>query len=241
MYERLDALLTRLDPPRWSVRYVLWRVFLVAATIGLVALTYFPASAATAHRSYDLTTALDRAIPFLPWTWWIYFPHYVFGLVVMSVAMKDVRLVFRVVFAVLMGQLVSSALYFVLPSTFPRPLGVGDADPITAAALRWFWGTDPANNTFPSTHVANACMAAFGAWASRQPVLRWYSALVALGVFVTVHTTKQHYWIDAVAGVGVAWVMFTLAMRLWPLPNASVVERERVSAGEYERVPSQAG
>jgi len=239
--ERLDALLIRFDPPRWSVRFVLWRIFLVAATIGLVALTYFPASAATLHRSYDLTTALDRAIPFLPWTWWIYFPHYVFGLVVMSVAMRDVRLVFRVVLAVLMGQLVSSAMYFVVPSTFPRPVGVGDADAITAAAIQWFWGTDPANNTFPSTHVANACMAAFGAWASRQPVLRWYSALVAVGVFVTVHTTKQHYWVDAVAGVGLAWAMFTLATRVWPMPALSWSERERAAARDYQGVQSQAG
>jgi hypothetical protein len=224
--ERLDAWLVRLDPPRWSVRYVLWRVFLVAATIGLVALTYYPASQATAHRSYDLTTALDRAIPFVPWTWWIYFPHYVFGLIVTTVVVRDVHLLFRVIFAILLGQVVSSALYFVVPSTFPRPLTVGDADPITAAALQWFWGTDPANNTFPSTHVANACMAALGAWTSRQSV-RWYSLLVAVGVFVTVHTTKQHYWVDAVAGVAVAWLMFKLALRWWPLPD-TVRERRPV-------------
>lgn len=216
MNGRLDDLVLRLDPPRWSVRHVLFRVLVVGFTIGLVALSYFPASLATAHRSYDLTTALDRAIPFVPWTWWIYFPHYVLGLVITAVAVRDARILFRVVFAVALGQVVSVAVYFVLPSTFPRPTSLEGADPITAAAIQWFWTTDPPNNTFPSTHVANACMAAFGAWYSGQRV-RWYSALMAVGVFVTVHTTKQHYWMDAVAGVLVAFAMFRLALKLWPL------------------------
>ena len=103
----------------------------------------------------------------------------------------------------------------------PTLLTVGDADPITASAIAWFWGIDPPNNTFPSTHVANACMAALGAWVSRHPV-RWYSLLVAVGVFVTVHTAKQHYWVDAVGGAIVALVCFRLAFRLWPLPGVDV-------------------
>ena len=233
MTERLDALLLRLDPPRGTPLYVLFRVLVVGLTIALVALFYFPSSLATAHRSHDLTTALDRAIPFLPWTWWIYFPHYVFGLVVTAVAVRDVRLLFRVVFAILLGQVVSSLTYFVLPSTFPRPASPDGADPVTAAAIRWFWGTDPANNTFPSTHVANACMAALGAWYSRQPV-RWYSALMALGVFVTVHTTKQHYWMDAVAGVVLAAAMFRLALAWWPLDLATA---QPVAAQDDEPLP----
>jgi membrane-associated phospholipid phosphatase len=189
---------------------------LVAMMIGLVALLYYPASLATADRSYDLMTDLDRAIPFVPWTWWIYFPHYVFGLAVTTVALPDPRIVFRVFLAIILAQGISSVLYFVLPSTFPRPLSVGDADPLTAAALNWFWGIDPANNTFPSTHVAIASLAAMAAWVSRHPV-KWYSLLVAIGVVVTIHTAKQHYWIDAVGGIMVAVVAFRLALRLWPI------------------------
>jgi hypothetical protein len=214
----VDRLVLKLDPPRWTLAYIAWRTLLVAAMIGLVALSYYPASMATAGRSYDLTTALDRAIPFLPWTWWIYFPHYVFGLVVTTILIPDPRIAFRVFLAILLGQVVSCTVYFLLPSAYPRPLTVGDADPVTAAALTWFWGIDPPNNTFPSTHVANACLAAIGAWYSKHPV-RWYSLLVAVGVFITVHTAKQHYWIDAVGGVIVAVVCFQAALRIWPLPG----------------------
>lgn len=220
----LDRLVERLDPPRGTFWFVAWRVFLVAAMIGLVALSYYPASLATADRSYDLTTALDRAIPFLPWTWWIYFPHYVFGLVVTTVLIPDPRVAFRVFLAILLTQAISCTVYFLLPSAYPRPLAVGDADPITTAAITWFWGIDPPNNTFPSTHVANATLAFLGAWYTRHPV-RWYALLVAAGVFVTVHTAKQHYWIDAVGGVVVAWVTFRAAFRIWPLPGTSRAPR----------------
>lgn len=216
----LDSLLARIDPPYGTLRYGLWRTFLVALTIGLVALIYYPASALTSHRGYDLMTALDRAVPFLPWTWWIYFPHYVFGLLVTTIAVRDVHLLFRVIAAILLGQVICAGLYFLLPSTFPRPPSVGEADPWTTAAIQWFWDTDPPNNTFPSAHVANATMAAIGAWRSRQPVIRWYMTLVAVGVFITVHTTKQHYWIDAVGGVLLAFAAFHAALRLWPLPRS---------------------
>ncbi len=86
--------------------------------------------------------------------------------------------------------------------------------------MTWFWGTDPANNTFPSTHVANACIATMGAWLSRQRV-RWYTLIMAIGVFITVHTTKQHYWVDAVGGVVLAVLAFQLTLKIWPLPKTS--------------------
>jgi membrane-associated phospholipid phosphatase len=224
-----DALIKRLDPPYGTLRYGMWRVFLVAATIGAVSATYYPLSAITMDRSVDLMTSFDRSIPFVPWTWWIYFPHYVFGLIVTTIAVRDVHLLSRVIFAILLGQVVSASFYLLLPSTYPRPLSIGEADPMTTAALTWFWGTDPANNTFPSTHVANASIAALGAWYSRQ-LIRWYSALVALGVFITVHTTKQHYWVDAVAGLVLAITVFPLALRLWPLPAARAGEEGSAQA-----------
>ncbi len=213
---RVDDWIVRVDPRRWSLLYVPWRVFLTVVMVGVVAMFYYPASLATASRSYDLTTALDRAIPFVPWTWWIYFPHYVFGLVVTTVVLPDPRVAFRVFLAIVFGQIISCTIYFLLPSAYPRPLVVGDADPITSAAVVWFWGIDPPNNTFPSTHVANACMAAMGAWYTRHPI-KWYSAAMALGVFLTVHTAKQHYWIDAIGGFIVALVCFRLVFRVWPM------------------------
>jgi hypothetical protein len=215
----VDDLIVRVDPRRWSPRYVAWRVLLTVGMIGVVAMFYYPASLATAARSHDLTTALDRAIPFVPWTWWIYFPHYVLGLMVTTVVLPDPRVAFRIFLAIVFGQVISCTVYFLLPSAYPRPLTPGDADPVTSAALVWFWGIDPPNNTFPSTHVANACLAALGAWKCRHPI-RWYTTVMALGVFVTVHTAKQHYWIDAVGGVVVAVACYHLAFRWWPLNAA---------------------
>lgn len=203
--------------PPWAheAGIALWKVFLACATCAGVSLLYYPSSYFTIHRSYDLMTAFDRAIPFVPWTWWIYFPHYLAMLVISTVAIQDRRILHRTMLAILLAQFISSCLYFVVPSTFPRPEhveGVG----LTAGAMRWFWTVDPANNTFPSTHTAIAFLAAFGVRKDGSRIW-WYSLAGAMGVFVTVHTAKQHYWIDAVAGVAVALLAFNIVFRLLPV------------------------
>jgi hypothetical protein len=218
--DRLDRFVVRIEPPRGTLRHVAWRMFLVVAIISLVAMLYYPAALATAGRSVDLTTALDLAIPFVPWTWWLYYPHYILGMVVTTVTAPDPRPMHRIFLAILLSQIACCTIYFLVPSAFPRPLSVGDADPFTGAIVTWFWTMDPPNNTFPSTHVATACLVAMGAWRWRHP-FRWYSVLVAVGVFVTVHTAKQHYWVDAVGGLVVAAVAFQAALRIWPLPSGA--------------------
>jgi len=195
-----------------------WKLFLMLCVVGGVALLYYPASHVTAHRSIDLMTPLDRAIPFIPWTWWIYFPHYLLGLLVSTLVVKDLRILYRVFVAILLVQVISDLFYLVVPSTFPRPDHV-DGTGLTARAITWFWSVDPANNTFPSTHVAIAFTAALGVRRAGHP-LWWYSLASATGVFITVHTAKQHYWIDAAAGVLVSLVAFNLVFRvLWKMPD----------------------
>lgn len=222
----LDRMAIAYEPRRWSILYILFRVAIIPIMIVIIAATYFPMSLITADRSYDLATSLDRAIPFVPWTWWIYFPHYVLGVIITTVMIPDPRIIFRVMLAITIGQFLSITCYFILPSTYPRPTDVGNADPITTAALHWFWGVDPANNTFPSTHVANAFMTALGAWLANHRI-RWYSLVSAIGVLITIHTTKQHYLVDAIGGLTVAYVSFRLALKVWPLPKDVSVMKTR--------------
>jgi membrane-associated phospholipid phosphatase len=197
----------------------IWKQAIGLLTVGWVALLYLPVSRLTAGRSVDLMTAIDRAIPFVPWTWWIYFPGYLFGLIFAIAAMRDDRVFYRSVAAIMLAQVFNSCIYLVLPSTFPRPVD-WQASGLTAEAIHWFWTVDPPNNTFPSSHVALATLAALGLWRERN---RWrlVPSLTALGIFLTVHTTKQHYWMDSLAGVGMAvwchWLVFTW----WPRFRAS--------------------
>ncbi len=188
-----------------------WRLVVLVVSLAGVAAIYSPVAALTEGRSHDFMTAFDEAIPFVPWTWWIYFPGYIFGLAFSVFALQDQRIVYRSIGAIVVAQLINCVFYFVIPSTFPRPTD-WQATGFTADAIYWYWTMDRPNNTFPSTHVAVAVVGALAMWRDRNR-FRWVPTLTAVGVFITVHTTKQHYWIDAIAGVVVGFVAHHLVYR----------------------------
>ncbi len=191
------------------------KLAIALAVVGWVSLLYMPISAMTENRHHELMTALDRAIPFIPWTWWIYFPGYLFGIFIAVVCAKDDRIYLRTVGAIMLAQVFNSIIYMILPSTYPRPLdwqGTG----FTAEAIRWFWTIDPPNNTFPSSHVALAVLSASTLWRERNP-WRWLPTATAVGIILTVHTTKQHYWIDTIAGIAMAALCSWLVFRFLPI------------------------
>jgi len=190
-----------------------WKFVWSLTTALVFTFIYFPASEMTKGRSHNLMTALDHAIPFIPWTWWIYFPGYLAGVIFAIFALRDTRIVYRTCIAMMVVQVMSVSVYMLLPSTFPRPTdwqGTG----LTADAIYWFWAFDPPNNTFPSTHCAVSLLATLALWRERNPYT-WVSALATLGVILTVHTTKQHYWIDAVGGVMCAWIAHRVVFDWW--------------------------
>lgn len=193
----------------YTALWFAWRLVGAFAVVGWVSLFYFSASGATADRSHDLSTFIDRSVPFIPWTWWIYFPGYLFGILFSVLAIRSDDVFFRSVGAIMVAQMVNSAVYLVLPSTYPRPLG-WDGTGLTADAIRWFWTIDPPNNTFPSSHVCIAVLCWLAMWRDKNR-FAWVPLLTAIGVIVTIHTAKQHYWIDAVGGIAVALLTHRLA------------------------------
>ncbi len=209
--------------PRNRPLWYLWRLVCGVAVGGLFAWMYFGISRVTLDRSYSLLTRLDAAIPFIPWTWWIYFPGYLLGLLIAVLALRDMRIFYRILVTVLFADLVCVAIFFVFPSTFPRPTNPGPG--LTGEAIRWFWSIDPPNNTFPSSHVAMSVLAALAMWKDKNR-LRLANYLLTTGVAVTVLTTKQHYLLDVLGGFVVAFGSFRLVFHLWPL--------ERPKAGEVE-------
>jgi len=189
-----------------------WKVFLTFFTVGVVMSVYFPVMELTMHRSQELGMSIDDKIPFVPWTFWIYFPIYLAGLLFSVLMIRDVRIFNRALVAIALVTLLSTIVYLILPSNYPRPLE-WQGEGVTADVIYWFWTIDRPNNTFPSTHVANATIAALAMWLDRNPG-RYVNYLSALGVVITIHTTKQHYVIDAIGGLAMAFFCFWLVV-LW--------------------------
>jgi membrane-associated phospholipid phosphatase len=136
-------------------------------------------------------SAIDRAIPFLPWTLAVYLSQFAF-LFLSLWLQTDSRALTRVFAALAVATVLSCAIFVVRPTTIPRP-------PVRSVAFDALWLFDVPTNCFPSLHVALATIAA-ACWPGRRSLAAAWAAAIALSTL----TTRQHYAIDVVGGVGVA-------------------------------------
>lgn len=149
-------------------------------------------------------TAIDKAVPFLPWTAYVYWSDYL--LVFVAFVGITVRgNTARFVYALFTAILFSVAVHWVFPVVYPRelfPLPPG-TDPVTAFLFSRFRQLDTAASCFPSLHVAASYLAAYSGLreSRRRGVLLF---LWATAVAIATLTTRQHYFVDVIAGMAVA-------------------------------------
>lgn len=156
-------------------------------------------------------TAVDRALPFLPWTVWAYLAllacEALFPLLVRE------RSSFRrllVAYAIAMG--VAFATYAVFPTRYPRP----EASP-TGAPCDFAWRTlvaiDAPECCLPSGHVIVPLL---GAWTLARERRRAWPVLLVLLLVPSVITTRQHYVWDVLAALvlaALAWIASAIRRR----------------------------
>ena len=158
------------------------------------------------HRThYDLSTPLDRVIPLVPWTLIIYFGCFLFwGLHYLWMAARNDESARRFYRADFLSKAVCFVIFLLLPTVMHRPEITGTG--FWAAGMRFLYWMDQPYNLFPSVH----CLLSWLCWVSvrgRADIPRWYRALafwLALAVFVSTLTTRQHVLVDIAGGVGVA-------------------------------------
>ena len=163
---------------------------------------------------YDMTSAADAVVPFLPWTILIYLGCYIFWIVNYALGcLQDEEEAERFLCAECIGKLVCCACFLLLPTTNIRPevLGTGFFD----GAMRWLYQTDPADNLFPSIHCLTSwyCVAAVRKQKTIPAWYKWLSVVMALAVCVSTLTTRQHVIPDVIAGVLVAELCFQIIPR----------------------------
>jgi hypothetical protein len=179
------------------------------AAASLCAFLYFTPGSTVAPDRPPLVLPVDGLIPFVPETVWVYLVGYALTFIVVLLTVRDAR-GFRAALAAYLAVTVAAVPFFLLwpvpASRPPHVEGVG----LSYAAVRWLYDSDPAGNTFPSLHVANA---ALGAWITlRHDKLRGaFAVLLAIAVAVSVLTLKQHHVVDIPGGIALA----TLGMAIW--------------------------
>lgn len=190
---------------------------------------YFAIAAATdPTAAASLATPLDRHVPFLPASIVAYAAVYV--MITLPVFLVESRSLFRRVVATYLLMVVVCWLCFLLfpvsgASLRPDLDGVA-THPFLLWGLRLSYGLDPPVNLFPSLHLAGATLAALSVGKAR---LRdgLVAGVLVLPVAVSVCTVKQHYWVDAVAGVALAFACFALVLWRFETPPGEQLSRGR--------------
>ncbi len=169
---------------------------------------YFPARELAA-------TPLDRWIPFLPHTVWLYLSIYLI-LPLPPLLLCHRRQLLRYAAGFAAFSLAGSLTFLFWPTTCPRP---PLADP--PLVYRVLTQLDNPYHAFPSLHAASALYTAAGAervrrelaggWPCRAGIWLW-TALILLATL----TTRQHRTADILAGGALGLAMFHLFFRTIP-------------------------
>jgi len=215
MNERLSQVMT--TTRAWALPVFLTRrnkypIGLLMASIA--ALLYLSSN----HRPFFAPSVLsmsfiDRWVPFVPWTVWIYLSEYFFFAVV-YILTRDMVNTNKYLYSFMALQVVSVGIFFIYPTTFPRDQYPLDIDPNswTHLAFTMLRAVDAPNNCLPSLHVSSCYLSAF-IFLDEQREKFWFFFLWATAVAVTTITTKQHYFIDVAAGLAMAGIFYTIFHR----------------------------
>jgi membrane-associated phospholipid phosphatase len=227
--------------------FPLWFVYVLAALPGLVAFLAFRSFVASALVSLaplyfvfaDLTRgrpahapaiALDALFQLEPAWMLVYGSLYPFVVPLPLLVVRERELLRRAMQGYLAVMLVSYAGFLLYPTVAPRPAEV-PGDGFAAWTLRIAYDIDPPHGCFPSLHVAYAFVSALTCYRVHRGVgaaAALWAALIGLSTLYT----KQHYFVDVIAGALAAFAAYALFVSTYP--HDAIDEHDR------EKAPSRA-
>ena len=189
-----------------------WRLLLPPAALLWNQLVYWGGAAlAETRHHYQFSTALDRAIPLIPWTVCIYFGCYAFWALHYCLCAAVPTRARRFFTADFIAKGVCFVFFVGLPTTMARPAVQGLN--VWESLVRALYILDAPVNLFPSIHCLNSWLC----WASARDIpafSRGYKAFAlcaAVAVCVSTLTLRQHVLLDVAGGILLAEVCWQLA------------------------------
>ena len=189
-----------------------WRLLLPPAALLWNQLVYWGGAAlAETRHHYQFSTALDRAIPLIPWTVCIYFGCYAFWALHYCLCAAVPLRARRFFTADFIAKGVCFVFFVGLPTTMARPAVQGLN--VWVSLVRALYILDAPVNLFPSIHCLNSWLC----WASARDIpafSRGYKAFAlcaAVAVCVSTLTLRQHVLLDVAGGILLAEVCWRLA------------------------------
>lgn len=177
---------------------------------------------------YDITTAFDRLIPFLPWTVSIYFGCLlVWGVNYLLCALQNSPERDRFFCADMLAKAVCFLFFVAIPTTNIRPDLSGEQG-IWASLMKLLYQIDSPDNLFPSIH----CLVSWFCWIGVRKrtdipfAYRCFSLVAAIAVCISTLTTRQHVIADVIGGVLLAEICYWVA----GIPKVCRVYRNGINA-----------
>jgi hypothetical protein len=158
-------------------------------------------------------TAVDRWIPFLPWTVWPYLGLAAAALL-LPIFIRQGWVLRQVLIAYALAMGTTFLCFALFPTIYVRPEH-GSGTGWTGTVYAWLMEVDSPLCCFPSGHVITP---ALGCWGWRRDGRRgaaWLAVGLALGS-LTILTTKQHYIWDLLGALLVVSGSVTVASRAGP-------------------------
>lgn len=151
---------------------------------------------------------IDRVVPFLPYSVWVYISEYLFFLAV-YITCKDMVNLNKYFYSFLVLQSTSVLIFWLWPTTYPRDLFPvpPDIDPITQWVFHALRTTDTPANCCPSLHVSSVYLSSFIFLDDQKKKFPFFFLWGTAIAFSTL-TTKQHYLIDVSSGFIMAIIAY---------------------------------
>jgi membrane-associated phospholipid phosphatase len=175
------------------------------------------------HRRYAPELALDRALPLLPSWALVYGALYLFLILLPIFVVRQEELIRRTVNAYLLIWITAYVFFVAYPTVAPRPaLVVGEG--FAVWGLSALYSSDPPYNCFPSLHVAHSFVSALASGRVHR-TLGIVATICATVVALSTLFTKQHYVLDAIAGVLLAVIAYAVFLRPYGREQTPAFER----------------
>lgn len=159
-----------------------------------------------------MTSALDAKIPLIPESLIVYFGCYIFWVWNYTMIAKlDERRAYAFYAADFLSRVVCFIIFLLFPTTNIRPEIVGNG--FWEEGMRFLYSVDAADNLFPSIHCLVSWFCYIGI-RKVDTIPRWYrniSCMIAILVFISTLTTKQHVIWDVIGGIFLAELSFFVA------------------------------
>lgn len=161
---------------------------------------------------HNLSSSVDRIVPFMPQFIIIYFGCYIFWVVnYLLIAAQKEEHRYQFFTADFYARLICFICFVFFPTTNTRPELTGSD--IFTGAVRFLYRIDKPINLFPSIHCMASWFCCIGL-RKCENVPKWYqnlSEVIAVLVFISTLALRQHVLVDVFSGIVVAEVTWQIS------------------------------